>query len=148
MLLLLTTQGFGQTERSIEEGTKKYRTKKPINRTSFGHSFREGNFPKDISKWSKATSFALGGTWTLTDENFPKAVFNLKNLKKLYIDGRNLSHIPLEIQDLKQLEYLKLRIDKIDAFPSKQLSELKKLRYLEFSSKGIKALDLEDFIKN
>jgi Leucine-rich repeat (LRR) protein len=54
-------------------------------------------------------------------EKLPRSIVLLKNLEKLYLNGNQLHRIPLELGELKKLNYLELKNNPI---PVDRINEL------------------------
>ncbi|ORX63913.1 hypothetical protein BCR32DRAFT_134356 [Anaeromyces robustus] len=106
----------------------------------------KGTISKDVNinkleSLKKLSSLALG----LTNENikkiteFPKFIFNLSNLKKLECHYLDVSTIPEELTNLKNLEYLDLSKNNFDSLLSSSFNNLNNLKFINLmENKNIK----------
>jgi len=74
--------------------------------------------------------------------DLPKEIAELKNLKKLYLNDNQLSDLPKEIAELKSLQTLDLRNNQLSDLP-KEIAELKSLQELYLSSNQLSDLSKE-----
>lgn len=72
-------------------------------------------------------------------KEFPKEIFQLKNLQYLDLSKNNIKEIPEEIAQLKNLQYLSLSKNKIENIPG-EIGELSNLFYLNINQNNIIAL--------
>lgn len=72
-------------------------------------------------------------------KNFPKEIFQFKNLQYLDLSKNNIKEIPEEIEQLGSLQYLSLSKNKIESVP-KQIGELTHLYFLNLNQNDLSAL--------
>lgn len=92
-------------------------------------------FPEVIAKLEHLEELTLTGSSWIRLKEFPIALTNMKNLKKLDISGHAFTTIPEEILNLENLEELNLddSLGYLKSIPD--LSRLKKLKTLHFNGR-------------
>lgn len=125
---------------------------------------------------SKENNFSAGKIYTdtvyfsntdiLKSNHIPDSVFQMKQLKQLWISGKDcdtglhddnkpddgikcwmINNIPVEIGNLTGLDTLVLTLGLFEKFPA-EISKLKKLRYLDLSDSYMTSIDNLTTLKN
>ena len=88
-------------------------------------------FPEGISKMEQLEYLFLATD--LHKTGFPEELFQLKNLKKLYLSSCNLKSIPTGLKELSQLEILSLEKNQLEMLPE-DLVTMNQLKELNLKS--------------
>jgi len=140
LFIFLSIQSFAQTEMSIDDDASQKKSVNSKKRTRFGHMFGYKKLPDDLSIWKNATNFSLSGTHEMNDDNFFKEIFQLKKLQKLNLSAPEITFIPSEIENLKNLETLILKVHKVKEFPTPEIANLKHVRRIYYVGIGLRTL--------
>jgi len=96
-----------------------------------------------LNKLSKLTTLEMDGHSNYQLKQIPNFIFSLSKLKSLILTGHAISTISDKLANLKNLEYLDLSLNEINAEIPESLNTLSKLKYVDFKgNKDVKGKTL------